>query len=110
MWRSYEYKCQECDFRLIDIYHKGEQPDTLDCNQCGDIMHQCLAAPNVLKASQADGIKRGEKWQAHKEAASLEQEASRANKRGDRKEASVLKKHASTLVSRVKHKKDTFDK
>jgi len=109
MYKIYDYLCTECSYRIGELFKRGEQPETLDCEACGHegTMVETIGAPMVLKASYPDGTKRGEKWQSHKEAAKLEQEAVRLRKRGDTKEASKLRKEASTLVKRVAHKKDT---
>jgi len=112
MYKSYDYRCGLCDHRVTELFRREEQPDTLDCENCGepDIMRQALAAPMVLKASYPDGHKRGEKWQMTKAAAALQQEAARAKKRKDFKEAAKLNKEAQGVAKRVEGKRDNVDK
>lgn len=112
MLRSYDYVCGLCGHQVIELFNKGENPDTLDCEGCGNLasMRYAFMAPAVMRASYPDGHKRGEKWQITKAAAQLEHEASKARKSKDHKEAIKLRTEARKLSERVKGKRDNVDK
>ena len=99
MFRTYDFLCKSCGFRHDEIFHKGEQPETLDCPSCGEEMKEVIGAPMPLRASYHDGYRRGGDYQLVKEASKLEVQAANLphEKRKELKqEITKLKRKAMT--------------
>lgn len=110
-WRTYDYLCKECGYRYDEIFRKGEQPETLDCEACGAeaSMKETIGAPMPLRASYHDGYKRGGDYQLVKEAAKLEAQAANLphdKRKGINKEVKTLRQRATRESSKPKSNKE----
>jgi predicted nucleic acid-binding Zn ribbon protein len=111
MYKTYDYKCEDCEETTIELFDKNDVPNMITCMKCfGVSIRAILSAPVVMRAGFADGFKRGDRWELTKEAGKLEQEAASMRKRKNHTEASKLKAEARVLAKRAGTKRDKTDK
>lgn len=108
MYKTSDMFCDNCGYSKIVLHDRGERPEET-CIHCDTQMRIGFPAPTVMRASFADGQKRGERWELLKQSAKLEQEAVRARKNGRKEEASIMNKEAKELNKRALTKRDKTD-
>lgn len=108
MYKTTDVRCADCGATEILLHLRSETPEK-PC-ECGGQMVKTLSAPLVLRASFAEGQKRGDRWTYLKESAKLEQKASHLRKNGKRSEASEMLSESKELNKRAAVSRDKTDK
>jgi hypothetical protein len=109
MYRTADFNCEECGYTQIVMFDRKLGPGEVHCDKCDALMVEGFPAPTVLRASLAEGQRRGDRWTYATESAKLEQEAVRQRKNGNKIEAAEMKAEARKLNDRASKSRDKTD-
>lgn len=107
-YKTADFSCA-CGNQEIVMFDRATGPGEQTCVMCGETMIEGFPAPKVLRASLADGQRRGDRWTYSTESAKLEQEASRQRKNGHKEIAKEMKAEAKKLAKKASKSRDITD-
>lgn len=91
---SRDYRCPNCESVTNKLVPRNEDPQIIECPECGASAGRTISVPNVTAVSHVDGTDR---WGGVKEKRKLDKLAREARLKGDSYMASKIKHEQAKL-------------